>query len=120
MPLRLFLAIVLAATSLVAAEAVAVSPVPAGIRQQFKLSLFYTKFVDVGGMPIVASEKVSDFALLEAHYLIERMTSYRPELLAVIAKNNVRFVVMAPDEFTTDIPEHSDLTPKDYWGWRAR
>jgi len=28
--------------------------------------------------------------------------------------------VMAPTEMTTDVPEHSDLTPKDYWDRRAR
>src|SRR5260370_1668346 len=27
---------------------------------------------------------------------------------------------MAPTEMTTDLPEHSDLTPKEYWDKRAR
>jgi hypothetical protein len=35
-------------------------------------------------------------------------------------KNKVRCAVMAYSERTTDIPEHSDLKPKDYWNVRAR
>ena len=35
-------------------------------------------------------------------------------------KNRVRMAVMAPTELTTDIPEHSDLKPKEYWDRRAR
>lgn len=97
-----------------------VASVPATVRSEFKLSSFYQKYVDAGGLPVVASVKVSDFALLEARYLILQMIGHRPDVLGAIAKNNVRFAVMAHDEFTTEIPEHSDLTPKDYWDWRAR
>jgi hypothetical protein len=48
------------------------------------------------------------------------MIGQRPDILAAIARNHVRLAVMAPTEMTTDIPEHSDLTPKDYWDKRAR
>jgi hypothetical protein len=71
-------------------------------------------------MPVLASERVSDFALLEARFLIEQMIGHRPDVLAAIARNRVRFAVMAPRELTTDIPEHSDLTPKEHWDKRAR
>ena len=97
-----------------------VSPVSARVRAEFRLAPFYTKFLDAGGMPIVASGKVSDFALLEALYIVEQMIGHRPDVLAALARNNVRLAVMAPDQMTTDIPEHSDLTPKDYWDKRAR
>ncbi|HUJ42692.1 MAG TPA: hypothetical protein VLW52_03690 [Opitutaceae bacterium] len=97
-----------------------VSPVPAAVRAAFHLAPFYTKFVDIGGLPIVGSAKVSDYALLEARYLVDQMIGRRPDILAAIAQNHVRLAVMAPSEFTTDIPEHSDLTPKDHWDVRAR
>ncbi|KAI8833367.1 hypothetical protein BC829DRAFT_494000 [Chytridium lagenaria] len=32
----------------------------------------------------------------------------------------IRNSIMAETEVTTDIPEHSDLTPKDYWDQRSR
>src|SRR5262249_45526100 len=76
--------------------------------------------VNVGGLPIVSSEKVSDFALLEAAYLINQMLSERPDILKALADNKVRFAVMAWSELTTDIPEHSDLQPGKYWDRRAR
>ena len=99
---------------------VRVTPVPPEARAAFRLSPFYAKFVDAGGIPIVASEKVSDYALLEARFLVLQLIGHRPDLLAAIAKNRVRLAVMAPSELTTDIPEHSDLTPKDHWDRRAR
>src|SRR5262249_13550872 len=37
-----------------------------------------------------------------------------------IATNKVRLAVMAWNEFTTDIPEHSDLKTQVYWDRRAR
>lgn len=112
-------ALALLAASLSAAET-EVGPVPADVRARFQLAQFYQKHVDAGGLPVVASGRVSDFALIEARYLVREMTRHRPELLAVIARNRVRLAVMAHDEFTTAIPEHRDLKPADYWDWRAR
>ena len=101
----------------VAAE---VRPVPDDVRARFKLAPFYAKYLDVGGMPVVSSAKVSDDGLREAAYLIGSMLAERPDVLASLAANNVRFTVMSPDEQTTDVPEHSDLKPKEYWDKRAR
>jgi hypothetical protein len=106
-------------SALIASE-VRVGPVPADTRSTYRLAAFYTKFVDAGGIPIVSSDVVSDFALLEARFLVLQLIGHRPDLLAAIAKNNVRLAIMAPSQLTTDIPEHSDLTPKDYWDKRAR
>lgn len=115
------LSLILAGISTVqAADDVRVAAVPDNVRAQFRLSPFYTKYVSAGGIPVLSSAKVSDFALLEARYLILQLIGHRPDVLAAIAKNKVRFAVMAPTELTTDIPEHSDLTPKDHWDKRAR
>lgn len=97
-----------------------VTPVPDSLREQFKLSPFYKKHVDVHGFPVVSSERVSDRGLLEAAHLIHQMIGHRKDILEALTKNKVRFAVMAPTEMTTDIPEHSDLKPKDYWDRRAR
>ncbi len=104
----------------VAAEEKRVTPVPEALRVEFQLAPFYKKFVSAGGVPIVASEKVSDHALLEALFLVEQMIGQRHDLLTGIAKSRVRLAIMAPDEYTTDIPEHADLQPKIFWDWRAR
>ncbi|MCP4951013.1 MAG: hypothetical protein GY922_04110, partial [Proteobacteria bacterium] len=97
-----------------------VTPVPTEIREQFKLDPFYQKYIDAQGLPIVGSEVVSDAALLEAAWIVNRMIGHRPEILAAMASNNTRLAVMAYSEFTTDVPEHRHLTPRVFWDRRAR
>ena len=107
------------ATSLHAADLKVIEP-PDNVRAALKLSPFYKKYVSVAGFAIVGSEKVSDSGMLEAAWLIERMMEGREDILGAMTANKVRCAVMAVSERTTDIPEHSDLTPKDYWDHRAR
>ncbi|NBR87431.1 MAG: hypothetical protein EBS84_18075 [Proteobacteria bacterium] len=97
-----------------------VTAVPAEVRAEFKLADHYQKFISAGGLPVVGSAKVNDVSLLEARFLILQMIGHRPEVLTAMATNKVRFAIMAANEFTTDIPEHSDLSPKLYWDKRAR
>jgi hypothetical protein len=98
----------------------AVTAVPEAVRVRFGLAPFYEKYLDVGGLPIVGSANVSDYALLEAAWIIRHMLAGRDDILQALAANRVRVAVMAWNEFTTDIPEHSGLTPKTYWDRRAR
>jgi hypothetical protein len=98
------------------AKGVRVSAPPEGLG----LDPFYKKHVDAGGIPVVGSGKVSDFALKEAAFLIDRMLAHRPDVRAAMVKNKVRFAVMAYDERTTDLPEQRDMRPKDFWDVRAR
>jgi len=88
--------------------------------EALKLKPFYTKYVDVLGLPVVGSAKVSDSAMIEAAYLARLMLNDRPEVAKAMADNKTRLAVMAYSEMTTDIPEHGDLTPKAYWDRRAR
>lgn len=81
---------------------------------------FYTKYVSARGFPVVGSEKVSDYALVEAACLIDHMLDKRPDIRAALIENKVRCAVMAYSERTTDVPEHSDLKPARYWDRRAR
>jgi hypothetical protein len=120
-PLERTAAAILATAALAAApQERKVVPIPPETREAFRLSPFYAKMIDADGFPIVASEKVSDFALREAAYLIDAMLGARRDLREALVRARVRFSVMAAEEFTTDIPEHADLTPKDYWDRRAR
>ncbi len=97
-----------------------VSPVPDRVLLSFNLSRFYQKYLNAGGLPIVSSGKVNDYALLEARYIVNEMIGHRPDILRAIVRNKVRLAIMAPTEFTTDIPEHSDLRPRAYWDKRGR
>ena len=96
-----------------------VSP-PVAVRETFNLDPFYEQWIDVEGLPVVASAKVNPYAVKEAAYLIRQMIGHRQDVLQALAGNNVRFAVMAHNELTTQIPEHSDLQPDFYWDRRAR
>lgn len=85
-----------------------------------ELDPFYTKYVSANGYPIVSSAKVSDYALKEAAYLINMMLAQRPDVRKAMIAGGSRCVVMAYNEFTTDLPEQKDMRPKDYWDARAR
>jgi len=88
--------------------------------EKLQLKPFYAKHVSANGFPILSSVKVSDAALHEAAYLIDQMLKGREDIRVALIDSKTRFAVMAPDEFTTDVPEHSDLTPKIFWDRRAR
>ena len=88
--------------------------------EHLDLSDFYKKSTSVNGFPIVSSGKVSDYALKEAAYLVDHMIGHRQDIIDNLIKRNCRLVVMAHDEFTTQVPEHSKLTPAKFWDRRAR
>ncbi|MSR32031.1 MAG: beta-galactosidase [Gemmataceae bacterium] len=94
--------------------------VPDSRRTAWNLSPFYAKHIDLEGLPLVSSKKVSDPALLEAALIVNQMLAGRADIRTAMIENKVRVVVMAPEEMTTDVPEHSDLKPKEYWDKRAR
>src|SRR5947207_587209 len=80
----------------------------------------YSKEIVLGGMHISGSTNVSQNALREAAWIVGHMLTNRPDILQTLASNKVRLAVMAWNEFTTDVPEHSTLTPKVFWDRRAR
>lgn len=97
-----------------------VGAVPQAMRNWLALDPFYQKFLEVDGLPVVSSGGVSDFALREAAWILHHMLGTRGDILRAMADNDVRVVVMAWNEYTTDVPEHRHLTPKVYWDRRAR
>jgi hypothetical protein len=106
-----------------ARAAAQVTEVPDAVREKFNLDAqFYKKHVDYKGFSILGSSKVSDEALLEARRLIDRMLCEREDILKAMIKRGCRFMVMAPTEMTTDVPEQRRLKndPKTNWDTRAR
>jgi len=93
---------------------------------QLGLSSFYKKCLNIDGFPVLASDKVSDYALRETAYLIQMMLANRPDVLKALAASGSRLTVMAHNEFTTDVPEHSHMgknskdKSSDWWDRRAR
>ncbi|MEZ5964826.1 MAG: hypothetical protein R3F56_13355 [Planctomycetota bacterium] len=96
-----------------------------------RVPAFYAKFVSAEGYPIVASAGVSDYALLEAAYLVNAMLAQRPDVRAAMIASGSRLCILGHDQFTTDLPEFAWLAQKaspdlpgfsgkDYWDARAR
>jgi alpha-glucosidase len=102
------------------AAAPKVTAVPDSLRESLNLDPFYQKYTDYNGLPVLSSVKVADAGLLEARYLIGQMLADRDDIVAALVKARCRFVVMAPTEMTTDVPEQRNMKPKEYWDKRAR
>lgn len=82
---------------------------------------FYTKYVDVNGLPLVSSWRVPDSAFVAAHRTLYAMTSMlRPEILQAMKKANARVAIMARYEGTTDLPEHHYLVNDTALNWDLR
>lgn len=106
---------------------------------------FYTKHVDAGGIPVLASGAVEDAALLDTRAIVTDMLAHRPDLAEWLAGNGYRVAVMAQDEAITDLPENAHwarpaeddprltrcerkhyaarigaLTDREYWNARVR
>ncbi|MGY8769260.1 MAG: sulfatase-like hydrolase/transferase [Pirellulales bacterium] len=84
------------------------------------LAPFYKKYISANGYPVVSSEKVDDYALKEAAFLINMMLAERPDVRKAMIASGSRLIIMAHDEYTTDMPEHAHMKPKDWWNIRAR
>ena len=82
-----------------------VGPVPASLG----VDPFYRKYVDAFGIPVLASEKVPDDALLVARDIINSMLAKRPDLRTALMARNWRTGVIAEVEMTMDIPEYARL-----------
>lgn len=102
---------------------VKVTPLPEEVVKRYKLDAnFYKKHLDYKGFSILSSAAVSDDALYEARYLIDKLLGEREDILKAMIKAGCRFMVMAPTEMTTDVPEQRRLKndSKTNWDTRAR
>ncbi len=118
--MRLPFFLLLLSLSLLPAASAVVAPPSPEVVADFKLDAAYTKCVLVGKLPVVATRRTEDRALLEAAWLIGHMLDPDSPVLAAMAQQKVRFAIMAQDEYTTAIPEHASLVPARYWDRRAR
>ena len=82
-----------------------VGPVP----ESLEVDPFYQKYVDAGGIPVLASTKVPDIALLVVRDIINTMLAARSDLRASMIERNWRTGVIAEVEMTMDIPEYSRM-----------
>lgn len=111
------------------------------------VDLFYKKYADAFGIPIVASEKVADAALLMARDIVNYMLLKRPDVRDVMIARKSRVLIMSINEGEMDLPERREwkkpaiadprltpgerqrynepggiasMTDQQYWNQRAR
>ena len=91
----------------------------------------YTQRTSAGSFPIVATAKVNPYALREVAHLLGLMLAHRPDVRQAMTDSGARMIILAHDEYTTDLPEfarladkpvkgYENLTAKTYWDVRAR
>jgi hypothetical protein len=61
------------------------------------------------GIPVIASDKVPDAALLVARDIVNSMLAARPDIRKALIERNWRTGVIAEVEMTMDIPEYSKM-----------
>ena len=94
-------------------------PPPAAVREAFDLGPFYQQWIDVGGMPVVASAEVNPYAVKEAAYLVRQMTQHRPEVIQTLVEAGVRLAVLGHTELKADLPDYRGR-PAYYQNVRGR
>ena len=94
-------------------------PPPFAVREAFELDPFYQQWIDVEGLPVVASAKVNPYAVKEAAWQIRHMIGHRPDVLQALVPPKMRFTVIGYTELLTDIPEYHDQGP-DFLTYRYR
>ena len=85
---------------------------------------FYKKATYVQDILIATSDKVSDYAHMEAAYLYDKiMTSINKDVAQRIRERKVLCILVGHDELTSEIPQFkSEKTGKelDFYNWRSR
>ncbi len=81
---------------------------------------FYQKFIDVEGMPVVASGEVSDLALQRTHGIVTHLLAGRPDVLAAMIKRGMYLIIIGKDQRYTDMPEYRNSSNPEYMNERVR
>jgi hypothetical protein len=87
----------------------AIKPVPANLGRD----PFYKKYINIAGIPVVASEKVPDAALLRARQIVLFILRNRPDLLLNIVLRRDYFIIAAQSEMARHLPEFAGRNVDD-------
>ena len=90
-------------------------PPPQAVRDFFDLAPFYQQWINVEGFPVLASVKVSPYAVREAAWLIYHISRHRPDLLQIMTQRRIRYSIIAYNEVPSDIPEIGALSAPHFF-----
>src|SRR6185503_16132802 len=87
---------------------VRVVPIDDELRRSYRIDPFYKKTLTSAGVVIVGSDKVSDWAFLEAAYTLDHQLHDSPGWVRdALTTNKVRLAILAVVEYTMDLPENN-------------
>jgi hypothetical protein len=81
---------------------------------------FYKKYIDVRGMPVVASAEIADLALQRTYSIVTHLLAGRPDIIEGLVKNRMYLIIIGKDQVYTDMPEYRNSPNPDYQNERVR
>jgi len=81
---------------------------------------FYRKYLDIKGMPVVASADVADLALQRTYEIVTGMLAGRADIAKGLVDRGMYLVIIGANEVYTDLPENRNAPNPDYLNERVR
>jgi hypothetical protein len=81
---------------------------------------FYKKYLDAGGIPVLASAEVADEALCRTRYLVTHLLAGRPDILHAMVEHGTRLIIIGKDQVYTDMPEYRNHPNPAFQNERVR
>jgi hypothetical protein len=81
---------------------------------------FYKKYIDVKGMPVVASQDVADAALQRTYEIVTHLLAGRSDVIEAMVKSKMYLIIIGKDQVYTDMPEYRNSPNPAYQNERVR
>jgi hypothetical protein len=81
---------------------------------------FYRKYLDVQGMPVVASAEVADLALQRTYDIVTHLLGGRPDVIKAMVDRGMYLTIIGKDQVYTDLPENRNAPNPAYLNERVR
>lgn len=81
---------------------------------------FYTKYLDISGLPVAAASVVADQALQRTWDLVTHLLAGRPDVKAAMVSNGMYLIIIGKDQLYTDMPEYRHHPNPAYQNERVR
>ena len=87
---------------------VRVAPIGDQLRMDYRIDPFYKKALTIGSIVVIGSDRVSDWAMLEAAYTFDHQLHDSPQWVHdALSTSKVRHAILAVVEYTMDLPENN-------------
>ena len=81
---------------------------------------FYSKYLDIAGMPVAASAEVADLALQRTYDIVTHMLAGRPDIIKAMVDQGMYLIIIGKDQVYTDMPEYRNARNPAYLNERVR